>query len=201
MLGSQASDRVWIVGIFGEAVDEKNNNGNFTDFSVLWNGLWFFQLGQLIRDTGRWNYLPLVNCRDPVYDKKCKAKSCFIRPFLQLLVRCNSISSASPTPPPQKKKMQPLEKNPFLLFNTDRLTCWLTDSLTDKMADWLLGVWPINSLVVDWWTDLLCGTKLLRVLIFVIFAIFPAIRKNKFLQIKIIANIFPAKIYSRVNFP
>ena len=38
--------------------------------------------------------------------------------------------------------------------------------------------------------------KFLRVLIF---AIFPAIRKNKFPQIKITANIFPAKIYSRVN--
>ena len=41
-----------------------------------------------------------------------------------------------------------------------------------------------------------CRTKFLRVLIF---AIFPAIRKNKFPQIKITANIFPAKIYSRVN--
>ena len=114
VLGSQASDIVWIVGIFGEAVDEKKNNGNFTDFSVLWNGLWFFQLGQLIRDTGRWNVLPLVNCGEPVYDKKCKAKSCFIGPFLQLLVGCNSISSSSPPPPP---KMLPLEKDPFLLFN------------------------------------------------------------------------------------
>ena len=64
--GNQASDRGWIVGIFGEVVDEKNNNGNFTDFSVLWNGLWFFQLGQFVRDTGRWNFLPLVNCRDSV---------------------------------------------------------------------------------------------------------------------------------------
>ena len=35
-----------------------------------------------------------------------------------------------------------------------------------------------------------CGTKFLRVLIF---AIFPAIRKNKFPQIKISANIFPQK--------
>ena len=34
---------------------------------------------------------------------------------------------------------------------------------------------------------------------FAIFAIYPAIRKNKFQQIKITANIFPAKIYSRVN--
>ena len=40
------------------------------------------------------------------------------------------------------------------------------------------------------------GTKFLRVLIF---AIFPAIGKNKFPQIKITANIFPKKIYSRVN--
>ena len=30
-------------------------------------------------------------------------------------------------------------------------------------------------------------------------AIFPAIHKNKFPQIKITTNIFPAKIYSRVN--
>ena len=47
--------------------------------------------------------------------------------------------------------------------------------------------------------DLLaCGTKFfgLRVLIF---AVFPAIRKNKFPSIKITANIFLAKIYSRVN--
>ena len=43
-----------------------------------------------------------------------------------------------------------------------------------------------------------CGTKFfgLRVLIF---AVFPAIRKNKFPSIKITANIFLAKIYSRVN--
>ena len=40
------------------------------------------------------------------------------------------------------------------------------------------------------------GTKFLRVLIL---AISPAIRKNKFPQIKITANIFPAKIYFRVN--
>ena len=33
-----------------------------------------------------------------------------------------------------------------------------------------------------------------------IFAIFPGIHKNKFLQIKITAKIFPAKIYSRVIF-
>ena len=32
-----------------------------------------------------------------------------------------------------------------------------------------------------------------------IFAILPAIHKNKFPQIKITAKIFPAKIYSRVN--
>ena len=39
-----------------------------------------------------------------------------------------------------------------------------------------------------------CGTKFLRVLIF---AIFSAICKNKFPQVKI--NIFPAKIYAGVN--
>ena len=38
----------------------------------------------------------------------------------------------------------------------------------------------------------MCGTNFLRVLIF---AIFPAIRKNKFPEI----TIFPAKIYSKVN--
>ena len=45
------------------------------------------------------------------------------------------------------------------------------------------------------------GTKFLRVLIFVSFAIFPAISKNKFPQIKITVNIFPAKIrYNLVSF-
>ena len=34
VLVSQASDRRWIVGILGEAVDEKNNNRRFTNFSV-----------------------------------------------------------------------------------------------------------------------------------------------------------------------
>ena len=38
--------------------------------------------------------------------------------------------------------------------------------------------------------NFLCGTKFLRVLIFVIF---PAIRKTKFPQMKITANIFPEK--------
>ena len=44
--------------------------------------------------------------------------------------------------------------------------------------------------------NLPCGTKFSRVLIF---AIFQAIRKNKFRQIEITSNIFPAKNYSRVN--
>ena len=43
-----------------------------------------------------------------------------------------------------------------------------------------------------------CGTKFLRVLISAILAIFPTIRKNKFPQKFITANILPAKIYSRV---
>ena len=38
-----------------------------------------------------------------------------------------------------------------------------------------------------------CGTKFLRVLIFAIFAVFPAIHKNKFPQIEITAHIFPQK--------
>ena len=42
--------------------------------------------------------------------------------------------------------------------------------------------------------ELPCGRKFLRVLIF---AGFPAIPENKFPQIQITANIFPAKIYSR----
>ena len=41
-----------------------------------------------------------------------------------------------------------------------------------------------------------CGTKFSLVLIF---AIFPAIRKNTFPHIKITANIFPRKIYSSVK--
>ena len=36
--------------------------------------------------------------------------------------------------------------------------------------------------------------KFLRVLIFAIFAVFPAIRKSKFPQIQITTNIFLAKI-------
>jgi len=47
--------------------------------------------------------------------------------------------------------------------------------------------------------EITCGNKFLRVLIFAIFAVFPAIRKNKFPQIKIVGHTFPAKINSRVN--
>ena len=35
-----------------------------------------------------------------------------------------------------------------------------------------------------------CSTKFLRVLIFAIFAVFPAIHKNKFPQIEVTAHIF-----------
>ena len=41
-----------------------------------------------------------------------------------------------------------------------------------------------------------CDTEFLHVLFF---AIFSVVRKNKFPQIKITANIFPANIFSRVN--
>ena len=47
--------------------------------------------------------------------------------------------------------------------------------------------------------DLLpCGTKFLRLRV-LIFAVFPAIRKNRFPPIKITVNIIFSKIYSRVN--
>ena len=55
-----------------------------------------------------------------------------------------------------------------------------------------------ESIIILQEAQIPCGTKFLRVLIL---AIFPAIRKNKFPQIKISANIFPAKIYFRVNIP
>ena len=62
------------------------------------------------------------------------------------------------------------------------------------------STWAWSKTVVcsrnTWIMYLPCGTKFLRVLIF---EIFPAIRKNKFPQIKTIANIFSANIYSRVN--
>ena len=44
-----------------------------------------------------------------------------------------------------------------------------------------------------------CGKTFLQVLMFAIFAVFSAIHKNKFPQMKVTANIFPAQIYSRVN--
>ena len=44
-----------------------------------------------------------------------------------------------------------------------------------------------------------CDTKYFGVLIFAFFVTFPAIRKSTFPQIKSTANIFPSKIYSRVN--
>ena len=50
-------------------------------------------------------------------------------------------------------------------------------------------MWNVRD-VLPW------GTKFLLVLNF---AVFPAIRKNKFPQIRITADIFSAKIYSRVN--
>ena len=53
------------------------------------------------------------------------------------------------------------------------------------------SIWPIHTLQ--------CGKKFLWVLICAIFAVFSAIRRNKFPQIKITANSFPAKIYSRVR--
>ena len=115
VLGSQASYRGWIDGIkfFGEAIDEKNNNRNFTDFSVPWNVLWFFQLGQFVRDTGRWNFLPWLIVGTLSEIKKSKAKSCFIRPLLQVLVGHNSISSTFPL----QKKCCPWRRTPSYFLN------------------------------------------------------------------------------------
>ena len=48
--------------------------------------------------------------------------------------------------------------------------------------------------------DLACGPKFLRVLIFAIFAIFPAIRKKiGSREQKLLQTFFSAEIYSRVN--
>ena len=70
----------------------------------------------------------------------------------------------------------------FLLFSSDiETSCQQNEKSSDKL-------------------EIPCGTKFLRVLIFTIFAIFPAIRKNNspppLPQIN--ENTFPAKIYSRV---
>ena len=51
------------------------------------------------------------------------------------------------------------------------------------------NLWKVRD-VLPW------GTKFSRVLIF---AVFPTIRKNKFPYIRIPADIFSRKIYSRVN--
>ena len=57
-------------------------------------------------------------------------------------------------------------------------------------------IYPISKISFNISKSIPYGTKLLRVLIF---AVFSAIRKNKFPQIQITANIFPAKIYSTVD--
>ena len=56
----------------------------------------------------------------------------------------------------------------------------------------MTGVNRIDRMTTVW-------QKFLQVLIFVFFVIFPTISKNKLSQIKITVNIFPAKIYFRVN--
>ena len=69
--------------------------------------------------------------------------------------------------------------------------------MMQKINGFGLGQGKCNLSVHTEYTHCLpSGTKFLRVLIF---AFFPAIRKNKFPQIKVTANIFPAKICSRVN--
>ena len=68
--------------------------------------------------------------------------------------------------------------------------------LTKSEISWLSLTTSLHPVLcaISW--KLPCGTKFLRV---IIFAILPAICRNKFPQIKITTNIFPAKIYSRVN--
>ena len=56
----------------------------------------------------------------------------------------------------------------------------------------MTGVNRIDRMTTVW-------QKFLQVLIFVFFVIFPTISKNKLSQIKITANIFPAKIHFTVN--
>ena len=78
-----------------------------------------------------------------------------------------------------------------------------TGKITRKLRSHVsnVGYWTAeelktSNLVWQAWHDLPCRTKCLLVLIF---AIFPAIRKNKFSQRNDTGNIFPTKIYSRVN--
>ena len=69
-------------------------------------------------------------------------------------------------------------------------------SHVSNVGYWTAEPLKTSNLVWQAWHDLPCRTKCLLVLIF---AIFPAIRKNEFSQINDTANIFPTKIYSRVN--
>ena len=75
--------------------------------------------------------------------------------------------------------------NPFSLLLEFRLA-----AISYSLDDCILGTNTEN---------LPCGAKFSRVLIFAIFAVFFAIRKNRFPQNKITANFFSAKIYSTVE--
>ena len=79
-------------------------------------------------------------------------------------------------------KLFSCERDDFLLFSSNiETSCQQNKKSSDKL-------------------EIPCGTKFLRVLIFTIFAIFPAIRNNNPPPppFKINENTFPAKIYSRV---
>ena len=103
VLSSQASDRGEMLGFFGKRSVKRTWRNDYSyknmilpviSICVLSNHLWFFQLVQFVRDIGtcRWTFLG-VTLRDCVQDQKSKAKSCFVGPLLQPLVRDNFISS------------------------------------------------------------------------------------------------------------
>ena len=72
-------------------------------------------------------------------------------------------------------KLFSCERDDFLLFSSNiETSCQQNKKSSDKL-------------------EIPCGTKFLRVLIFTIFAIFPAIRKNNFPPKKLTKTFFPQK--------
>ena len=72
-------------------------------------------------------------------------------------------------------KLFSCERDDFLLFSSNiETSCQQNKKSSDKL-------------------EIPCGTKFLRVLIFTIFAIFPAIRKNNFPPQKLTKTFFPQK--------
>ena len=88
---------------------------------------------------------------------------------------------------------------PFSIFNSIYFngTIWKSFCSDRPPNEKVLrfSVYPNSGVVFTWIiiVCLPCGTKFLRVLLFAFFAIFPAISKNKLLQMKITATFFPQK--------